>query len=395
MLPLSDQDQSYLIRIRRELHQIPELGYQEHQTSALIQRELASFGLEVQTGFAGTGVIGILRGGADSPVIGLRADMDALPITEQTGADFASQHAGVMHACGHDTHMAMLLTAAKILSARRGCLNATFKFIFQPAEEMLGGGKKLIEDGALKNPDVDYAFGIHVWPDLPAGTFGLKHGALLASMDAFELTLKGMSGHGAAPHQGIDAVVGGAHLITALQTVVSRETDPLDAAVISIGTLTAGQGANITAETAVLRGHIRTLAAATREQTLAAFERTVAGICQTFRLQYELNYTAAFPVTENHAACVDFARDTLSETFGADKVRLLDKPSMASEDFAYYLQKVAGTFLFLGVNDGAGGAYKLHHECFLPSEQALTHGVAAWLALAENAAALPPKCQAA
>ncbi|WP_274585291.1 M20 family metallopeptidase [Neisseria leonii] len=386
-IQLTEADKAYLARIRRTIHAKPELAFEEYETSALIQAELAASGIEVQTGFAGTGVVGILRGAADGPVIGLRADMDALPVAEQTGAAFSSTRAGVMHACGHDAHTAMLLTAARILARQRADWHGTVKFIFQPAEEMRAGGKKLIADGALRDPDIDCVYGFHVWPDLPAGVIGLRHGALMASMDAFEVVLTGIGGHGAAPHQGIDAMVGGAHLITALQSIAGRETDPLDAVVVSVGEMSAGRGSNIIAEQARILGNIRTVRPQTRRQVLAAFERIVGGVAAAFRLRHEIRYTADYPVTFNHDSHVDFARTAFQTAFGAESVRLLEQPSMASEDFAYYLEQVPGAFMFLGVGDGAGGSYKLHHECFLPSETALYHGVAAYLALVANGAA--------
>lgn len=386
---LSPEHQAYLTRIRRQIHQNPELAFEEHQTSTLIQQELASFGIEVQTGFAGTGVVGILRGDLEGSVIGLRADMDALPICEKTGVAFQSQKPNLMHACGHDTHVAMLLTTAKILSEQRKDLHGTVKFIFQPAEEMLAGGKQLIADGALENPQIDCIYGFHVWPDLPVGTVGLRHNALMASMDSFEITLKGVSGHGAAPHQGIDAMLGGAYLITALQSIVSRETDPLDSVVVSIGALTAGTGSNIIAETAVLKGNIRTINPQTRKNVLASFERIVQHTASAFRLQHEIRYLADYPVTYNHNQHVDFMANLISTQFGDNAVTMLEKPSMASEDFAYYLEKVAGTFMYLGVNDGAGGSFKLHHEQFLPDEKALFNGVSVYLALVDNAEKIP------
>lgn len=386
---LSPEHQAYLTRIRRQIHQNPELAFEEHQTSTLIQQELASFGIEVQTGFAGTGVVGILRGDLEGSVIGLRADMDALPICEKTGVAFQSQKPNLMHACGHDTHVAMLLTTAKILSERRKTVRGTVKFIFQPAEEMLAGGKQLIADGALENPQIDCIYGFHVWPDLPVGTVGLRHNALMASMDSFEITLKGVSGHGAAPHQGIDAMLGGAYLITALQSIVSRETDPLDSVVVSIGALTAGTGSNIIAETAVLKGNIRTINPQTRKNVLTSFERIVEHTASAFRLQHEIRYLADYPVTYNHNQHVDFMANLISTQFGDNAVTMLEKPSMASEDFAYYLEKVAGTFMYLGVNDGAGGSFKLHHEQFLPDEKALFNGVSVYLALVDNAEKIP------
>lgn len=385
----TEDDKAYLSAVRRTIHQNPELAFNEFQTSALVQKELASFGITVQTGFAGTGVVGILEGGKNGPVIGLRADMDALPVEEQSGAEFCSQHPGLMHACGHDTHTSMLLTAARILARQKEHICGTVKFIFQPAEEMLAGGKQLIADGALKQPDIDCIYGFHVWPDLPVGTIGVRHDALMASMDSFEVTLTGVSGHGAAPHQGIDAMVGGAHLITALQSIVSRETDPLDAAVLTIGSLSSGSGSNIIPETAKLAGNIRTIHPQTRKNVLASFERITASIAAAFRLQHTIEYLADYPVTYNHNNHVDFVAGILKQQFGQDAVCSLKNPSMASEDFAYYLEKVPGTFLFLGVNDGAGGSFKLHHPQFLPSENALFYGVEAYLAIIANALSIP------
>lgn len=386
---LSSDEKQYLSQTRQEIHRHPEMAFQEFKTSALVQQELKSFGLEVQTGFAGTGVVGILRGGKAGPVVGLRADMDALPICEKTGAPFSSQNENVMHACGHDTHTAMLLTAAKILASKRDEICGTVKFIFQPAEEMVAGGKKLIADGALNNPDIDCILGFHVWPDLPVGQIGFRHNALMASMDSFEVVLTGLSGHGAAPHQGIDAMVGGAHLITALQTIVSRETDPLDAAVVTIGALVSGTGSNIIPETATLKGNIRTINPQTRKNVLASFERMVEHIATAFRLKHEIKYLADYPVTYNTNSFVDFAMNTINQQFGANTAVMLEKPSMASEDFAYYLEKVPGTFMFLGVNDGAGGSFKLHHDQFLPPEEALFNGVSAYLALVDHALQMP------
>lgn len=260
-----------IVELRKTLHKYPEIGFDLHKTSQIVKNFLNNCGIEVQSGYAKTGVVGILKGGKEGPVIGLRADMDALPIKECTGVDFASQHEQAMHACGHDMHMAMLLGAAKILSKYKDHIAGTIKFIFQPAEEMLAGAKYMIQDGALTNPNVDYIYGFHVWPDLPIGKIGFKSGPLMASMDTFEVALTGQAGHGAAPHQGIDAIVGSANIIASLQSVISREIDPVDSAVITIGKLEAGNAFNIIPEKAVFKGTVRTLSDKTRKGIQKSF----------------------------------------------------------------------------------------------------------------------------
>ncbi|NLY81014.1 MAG: amidohydrolase, partial [Lysinibacillus sp.] len=339
-------------------------------------------GIEVETGYATSGVIGVLKGGKEGPVIGLRADMDGLPIKECTGVDFASEHENVMHACGHDMHVSMLLGAAKVLSKMREDISGTIKFIFQPAEEMLAGARVMIKDGALKNPDVDYIYGFHVWPDLPLGKIGFKSGALMASMDQFEVTLTGKSGHGAAPHQGVDAIVGSANIIASLQSIISREIDPLDSAVITIGTLEAGTGFNIIPEKAVFKGTVRTINSDTRKNVQEKFTRIVQDMGSAFRLDADIRYIVDYPVTSNVSEYVDHAKGLAKEVFGSDAVEEIEKPSMASEDFAFYLEEVPGAFLFLGVGDDEGGAYKLHHEKFLPSPEAMKYGIGLYVALA-------------
>lgn len=371
-----------IVELRKTLHRYPEIGFELHKTSKIVQEFLSDCGIEVQTGFAKTGVIGILKGDKEGPVIGLRADMDALPIKECTGAEYASEHDNVMHACGHDMHMAMLLGAAKILSKIRDQIAGTIKFIFQPAEEMLAGAKYMIQDGALKNPDVDYIYGFHVWPELPIGKVGFKSGPLMASMDTFEVTLTGQSGHGAAPHQGIDAIVGSANIISALQSIISREIDPLDSAVITIGTLEAGNGFNIIPERAVFKGTIRTINSETRKSVLEKFERIINGMSNGLRLRADIQYNVAYPVTNNTEDYVLHAQQLTKEKFGLELVEVLEKPSMASEDFAFYLEQVPGAFLFLGVGDDGGGSYKLHHERFLPNAEAMKYGIALYIALA-------------
>lgn len=372
------------VRLRMLFHENPELGFEEYHTSSVIENYLKELGLEVKTGLAKTGVIGILRGMKPGPVIAFRADMDALPIQEETGVSFSSKKQNVMHACGHDMHTAMLLGAAKALSQVKEHISGTIKFIFQPAEEMLAGGKLMVEDGALRNPDVDFIYGFHVWPDLPLGQFGFKSGPLMASMDSFEVTLKGKSGHGAAPHQGIDAIVGGSQVITGLQSIISREIDPLDSVVITIGSLKAGNGFNIIPEKASFQGTVRTINEATRQKVSNDFKRVVEGMSSALRLNPDINYQFGYPITNNTKEHVDHAKQLVKSLIGENAVVDLENPSMASEDFSYYLEQVPGAFLFLGVKDEHGGAYKLHNEKFLPDESAMKYGISLYIALATN-----------
>lgn len=377
---LTAEESAYLKQTRESLHQIPELAFNEYKTAQFIENELKKHNIPYQKGYAGTGIIAEIKGAQKGKTIAFRADMDALPIEEQTNIPYRSKHPNTMHACGHDTHMAMLLTAGKILNQQKDKLKGNLKLIFQPAEEMRAGGKTLIQDGGLKNIDECYAF--HVWPELPCGSIGIKKGALMASMDAFKITLIGKSGHGAAPQQGIDAIYGGAQLINALQSIVSRETDPLDACVIAIGSLQAGQSSNIIAEKAELLGNIRAIDPNTREQAKQSLKRITQAIAKAHRLQAQIDYLSDYPITINHAEQIEHIEKILKNHLPHLTPCQLEKPSMASEDFAYYLEKTKGAFLFLGVNDGAAGSYKLHHEKFLPPTSALEHGVEIYLQLA-------------
>lgn len=377
---LADEVFEEAVRIRRTLHQYPELGYQEEKTSQFIADYLNGLQLEVTTRVAVTGVVAILKGAKEGPVIALRADMDALPIEEKTGVPFASTRPGIMHACGHDMHVSMLLAAAKVLSANREHVTGTIKFIFQPAEEMLGGGKMMVEQGVLKNPDVDYIFGFHVWPELPLGTLGFKKNAIMASMDSFDVTLVGKQGHGAAPHQGIDAITAAAQVVTSLQTIVSRETDPLDPVVITIGTIEAGTGYNIIPERARFKGTVRTIQPDTRITTANAIKRVINGVGEAMRVKPEIDYRFFYPVTSNDEWFTEQAAALAVQLFGEEQVAWLERPSMASEDFAFYEEAVPGCFAFLGV----GGEYKLHSDYFMPDEEAMRLGIAMFVSIGLN-----------
>ena len=372
------------VRIRRIIHQNPELGFEEHKTAEMIADYLKGLGMEVTTGVARTGVVGLLHGDKEGPVLALRADIDALPILEKTDVTFKSKNPGVMHACGHDMHTAMLLSAANILSQNKQHISGTIKFIFQPAEEMKGGGGMMVDEGVLSNPPVDHAFAFHVWPELATGTYGFRNGAIMASMDSFDVVLKGKQGHGAAPHQGVDAIVGAAHVVTALQTIVSRETDPVDSVVLTIGTIEAGDGYNIIPEKASFRGTVRTLHANTRKDVAASIKRIIEGVASALKLEVEINFnfSVGYPVTVNHSTFNEHAAAIATDLFGEESVQWLSKPSMASEDFAFYLEKVPGTFVFLGVAEDPENPMKLHSDVFLPDEKAMIQGISLIVGLA-------------
>ena len=374
------------VRLRRMIHENPELGFEEHKTAEVIANYLQELGIEVITGVAKTGVVGILHGEKEGPVLALRADIDALPIQENTDVSYKSKNPGVMHACGHDMHTAMLLSAAKVLSQNKQHISGTIKFIFQPAEEMKGGGIMMVEEGVLSNPTVDHIFAFHVWPELATGKYGFRNGAIMASMDTFDVVLKGKQGHGAAPHQGVDAIVGAAHVVTALQTIVSRETDPLDSVVITIGTIEAGDGYNIIPEKARFRGTVRTLNANTRKEVATSIQRIIEGVSSALKLEVKINfnYTAGYPVTMNDPKFNEHAATIATDLFGEDSVQWLSKPSMASEDFAFYLEQVPGTFVFLGVGENPEDPMKLHSDVFLPDEKAMIQGISLIVGLAIN-----------
>lgn len=372
------------VRVRRRIHENPELGFEEHKTAEMIADYLKGLGMEVTTGVAKTGVVGLLHGEKEGPVLALRADIDALPILEKTDVTFKSKKPGVMHACGHDMHTAMLLSAANILSQNKQHISGTIKFIFQPAEEMLGGGGMMVDEGVLSNPPVDHAFAFHVWPELATGTYGFRNGAIMASMDSFDVVLKGKQGHGAAPHQGVDAIVGAAHVVTALQTIVSRETDPVDSVVLTIGTIEAGDGYNIIPDKASFRGTVRTLNANTRKEVAASIQRIIEGVASALKLEVEINFnfSVGYPVTVNNSTFNEHAAAIATDLFGEDSVQWLSKPSMASEDFAFYLEKVPGTFVFLGVAEDPENPMKLHSDVFLPDEKAMIQGISLIVGLA-------------
>ncbi|MBP2000957.1 amidohydrolase [Paenibacillus shirakamiensis] len=374
-----------LQHIRRHLHQYPELGFEEFITSAYVAEELTRIGLEVQTGIAGTGVVAILKGGQPGPVIAIRADMDALPLDEQTALDFQSLHEGKMHACGHDGHMAMALGAANILSTMREELSGTVKFIFQPAEEMLGGARHMITAGVLENPKVEAIVGLHVWPDLAVGQFGVRSGTIMASMDPVDITIIGQAGHGAAPHQGVDAVLISAHVMTALQSLISRESDPSEPVVLSMGSIHGGTLPNIIADRVELKGTVRSVHAITRERMALRIQALAEHVAEGMNAKAEVNYTFGYPPTVNNIELNTLAEETIESIWGIPAVVELKHSQMTSEDMAYYLEQIPGVFVLVGAGHPHEMNFPLHHPKLNIDEKALIYGATFLTAFAISA----------
>ena len=362
-----------LIAWRRDFHQHPELGFQETRTSSIVAGHLNDLGIEVQQGVGRTGVVGIVDGAGDGPTVLLRFDMDALPIQEISDAPYRSQHAGVMHACGHDGHTAIGLGVATLLSRQRQRLFGRVKLIFQPAEEGLGGAMAMIQDGVLQQPAPDYAFGLHLWNQLAFGQVAIQAGPLLAAADEFSLTIIGRGSHGAMPHEGIDAVVVAAQVVTALQTIVSRLVDPTETAVLTIGTIHGGQAFNVLAGDVTMTGTVRTFDANIRQQVWQGIETLVHGICQAYGATFALQQAGcAAPATVNDPRATATMRQAAQALADATQVTPI-KPLMIAEDMSEFLQRVPGCFALLG----AGPHPHPHHNAgFDFDERALPVGVA-------------------
>jgi len=365
--------------LRRDIHRQPELGFDTEKTAQKVLDALEGLPLEIQTGVAQNGIVATLAGEGEGPVVGLRADMDALPITEETDLPFASEIEGKMHACGHDGHTSMLVGAAYALSGMRDRLNGTVKFFFQPAEEGGGGGRVMVEEGAADG--LDSIFALHLWPGLPFGTVATKAGAIMAAADAFEMEVRGTGGHGAMPHLSADAVVIAAHVVTALQTVVSREVDPVEPAVLTVGEIGAGTAFNVIPEKARLGGTVRTLNEDLRKNMPERIEAIAQGVARGMRADAHLDYTFSYPVTRNNAEVAGHVLRVAGGLFGEESVQELANPSMGAEDFAYFLEKVPGAFVWLGVGRDVSG---LHTPQFAFDEKVLPRGSALLTALALN-----------
>ncbi len=368
-----------IVALRRDIHREPELGFDTEKTAEKVLEALDGLPLEIESGIAENGVVATLKGGGDGPTVALRADMDALPIHEETGLSFASGEDGKMHACGHDGHTSMLVGAARALSQDhlRERLGGSVKFIFQPAEEKGGGGQVMVEEGVAE--DVSSIFALHLWPGLPFGTVATKAGPVMAAADIFKMTVKGTGGHGAMPHLTADAIVIAAQIVTALQTVVAREVNPLEPAVLTVGEIEAGLAFNIIPETASLTGTVRTLNPDLRERMPERMEDLARGVAQGMRGDAELDYIFGYPITRNDADSARLALGVAGELFGETHTVELANPSMGGEDFAFFLEKAPGAFIWLGVGEDVSG---LHTPQFAFDEEILPRGSALLAALA-------------
>ncbi len=368
-----------LTALRRDIHAHPELAFNENRTADIVARELERYGLEVHRGIAKTGVVGVLRAGKSQRMIGLRADMDALPLCELNEFPHHSKHQGKMHACGHDGHTAMLLGAARYL-AEKPDFDGIAVFIFQPAEESEGGAAVMIEDGLFERFPVEAVFGLHNWPGIPVGQMMAMPGPVMAGTCAFEIIVRGHGCHAAMPHQGIDAIVTGSQLVQALQTVVSRTLHPCESAVVSVTQFHAGEAWNIIPEEVVLRGTIRTFKPEIQEAVERAIERLCSGIAAANGAQINVHFDHRYPPTVNSVAEAKFCQQVAAEVFGADKVLTDILPSMGAEDFAYMLNEKPGCYVWLGNGPGTGGC-TLHNPHYDFNDDLLTLGASYWVHL--------------
>ncbi|HEY3281725.1 MAG TPA: amidohydrolase [Armatimonadota bacterium] len=350
-----------LVRLRRDLHRHPELAFQEERTSRVVADYLGELGIPAARGIAGTGVVGLIEGAKPGPVLLIRADMDALPITEANDHGFCSENPGVMHACGHDGHTAIALVVAQCLHGLRDRLSGQVKMVFQPAEEGPGGARPMIEAGVLENPTVDAALGLHLWNDLPIGTLGVRDGPLLASTDRIEIRLRGKGGHAASPHQAIDPIVAGAHLVTALQTVVSRSLDPLQAAVVSITQFHAGTTDNVIPGEATLVGTMRSFVPSVRTMLAERVGAMVAQVSSAFQVEGEFLYTPNYPPTVSDPQMCNLVREAAGQVVGESAV-VVPGMTMGGEDMAFFLEKVPGCFFCVGSSNEAEGKTHAHHN---------------------------------
>ena len=372
--------------LRRDIHRHPELGYQEFRTSELVAQRLASWGYRVTRGLGGTGVVGQLVRGQGAKRLGLRADMDALPIQEATGLPHASSHAGLMHACGHDGHTAMLLAAAKHL-AEHGQFDGTLNLIFQPAEEGLGGAKKMMEDGLFGQFPCDAIFAMHNMPGFPRGQLLLREGATMASSENITITLQGQGGHGAMPHVAIDPVVAGAAIVMGLQTIVARNVPPLHMAVITVGAFQAGEANNVIPQTATLKLSVRSLDREVRQLLNRRIRELVESQAHSYGVRADIDFRGGYPVLVNTPAETEFARQIGRELVGSDHITEQAEPLTGSEDFAFMLEDIPGSYLLIGNGDaatGGHGACMVHNPNYDFEDSNIAVGSAYWVRLAER-----------
>jgi amidohydrolase len=369
---------------RHDLHAHPELALQETRTSRVVQERLAAFGVdEVITGLARTGVVGVIRGrGASDRAIGLRADMDALPIVEETGVPYASRNEGVMHACGHDGHTTMLLGAAKYLAETRN-FDGTVYVIFQPAEENLAGGEIMVKEGLFDRFPMEMVFGMHNWPQLPAGTFAWRHGPIMAAVANIEITITGKGTHGAQPHFGTDPILIASQIVTALQSIVARTVDPLESGVVTIGHINGGHTYNVIPETVHMKGTARWFEPKVGDQLENGVRRLATGIAESFGATAEVMFQRSYPATVNDPDATDMTREVATMVAGDARVRPMPNPTMGGEDFSFMLNAKKGSYIMLGAGRAPGDAM-VHHPAYDFNDEILPIGASYWATLAER-----------
>jgi amidohydrolase len=378
----------YTQSLRRDFHRHPELGFREIRTGGIVAQELQSLGIEVTKGIGKTGVVGLLEGERPGPTLLLRFDMDALPIVEDTGADYASKNHGIMHACGHDGHTAIGLTVAKILHAHRDQLAGTVKFCFQPSEEgtngeEVGGAEMMIRDGVLDGPTVDMALALHLWNEQPLGWLGIGGGPMMAGADLFTIKVTGRGGHGAVPHAAVDPVVASAHMINVLQTIVSRNVAPLDTAVVSVTSVHSGTAFNVIPQEATLEGTVRTFEPRVRQRVLERFEQIVRGTATTLGCQADVTVKRVTPPLINDTSISARVQETARRVLPGSDLRTDGYLTMGAEDAAFLLEQVRGCFFFVGsANREHHLDYGHHHPKFDFDEEALVRGSALMAAAA-------------
>ena len=376
--------------IRRDIHAHPELCYDEHRTSDLVARMLASWNIEVHRGLAGTGVVGVIRNGTGPRMVGLRADMDALPIAEANRFDHRSVHPGKMHACGHDGHVAMLLAAARYLAEMRP-FSGTVVLVFQPAEEGGGGARRMVNEGLFKQFPVDAIFGMHNWPGMPVGQFGTRAGALMASSNEFEIRVDGRGSHAAMPHLGIDPVFVAVQIAQGLQGIVTRVKKPVDAAVLSITMIHAGAATNVVPDRATIDGTVRTFDGAVTDLIEQRMRQVAQGTAAAHGARAEVDFVRNYPPTVNHASATEFACNVLDDIVGAGNVQREIEPTMGAEDFSFLLQARPGAFLFIGNGGGdhrgidhGPGPCMLHNASYDFNDELIPLGATFWVRLVEK-----------
>lgn len=368
--------QNQLVTWRRYLHQRPELGFQEELTANFVTQKLTEWGIKHQKGIAKTGIVAIIDSGKPGPVLAIRADMDALPIQELNDVSYKSLHDGKMHACGHDGHTSIALGTAYYLANHLHSFQGVVKIIFQPAEEGPGGAKPMIEEGVLQNPDVDAIIGLHLWNNLPLGTMGVRSGALMAAVETFNCTIQGKGGHGAMPHQTVDAIVVTSQVVNALQTIVSRNVNPIDSAVVTVGKFQAGNAHNVIADSAKISGTVRYFNPAYDGFFRQRIEEVIAGICQSYGANYDLDYYFQYPPVINNPEITELVRSVALSLIETPAGIVPECQTMGAEDMSFFLQAVPGCFFFLGsANSAKNLTYPHHHPCFDFDETALGLGV--------------------